>query len=140
MKKTLILVTIFLLSSCKTIDGYRVDNNTNHCFSKKDIKKIINYNSNINFKVISINSIISDKTNCYGLYSNEIGSLKSLSGIQKILKFEDNIYIYNYKDTILNKRKIKEFKIKYKDKFSSSKLDSISIIFLKGDELRGSLY
>ena len=140
MKKILIFTSIMLLSSCKIIDGYRIYNNTNHCFSNKDIKKVINHNSNIGDKVISLNPIISNKNNCIGLYSNQIGSLKSISGIQKILKFENEIYIFNYKDTILNKKKIKEFKMKYKNKFSSSKLDSISIIFLKGDELRGSIY
>lgn len=140
MKKILIFTSIILLSSCKSLDGYRIYNNTNHCFSNEDIKKVINYNSNISYKVISLNPIISNKNTCIGLYSNQVGSLKSVSGIQKILKFDNSIYIYNYKDTILNKRKLNEFLIKYHNKFSSSKLDSISLIFLKGDEILGTIY
>ena len=140
MKYYIYILLFLIISSCRVIDGFKIYGDDKSCFSKQEIKKIIKSNSENYFKSINLNAIIINKNDCIGLFQNNSNSIKSISKIQKILKIENETYIFNYKDTILNKKKMIEFKMKYKNKFSSSKLDSISIIFLKGDELRGSIY
>ncbi len=135
-KTTILLVLVSILLSCKSI---KIEGDGKNCFNKNEAIQLSN--NKRDFKIFSVAPIIKSKSNCVGLYKySHINKYMSTGVNSKVLKFENEIYGFKKNDTLLNKTKVNQFLIKYRDQFSEAEIDSIKTDFLKGDEIYGRFY
>jgi hypothetical protein len=78
--------------------------------------------------------VVGDK-NCIGLFGFTFKNLTvTWMVVQKSLRFEDKVYVFNANDELANKEAVAEFKSKYSKFFTEKALEELSSIFLKGHD------
>lgn len=113
------------------------------CFSKKDQKKIIkdrfNHGDELTDFFIIRKNVVND-AKCIGLYDYIFTGMSSNEVVNKALKFEGEIYIFDEQTLKKNERKLDKFIKVYKSEFTDEELNMLILNFRKGTEYRGSFF
>lgn len=108
-----------------------------NCFNDKHLEQLINsqYFSDTKPTDLFIYPIVVGDKKCIGLFGFIFKNLTvTWRVVQKVLRFEDKVYIFNAKDESANTEAVAEFKSKYKFLFSEKELEELTSNFLKGSE------
>lgn len=143
------LILFHVLSGCSTLKQNEIDKkletggNRIDCFSKKDQKKIIkdrfNHGDELTDFFIIRKNVVND-AKCIGLYDYIFTGLSSNEVVNKVLKFEGEIYIVDEQTLKKNEKKLDKFIKLYKSEFTDEELNMLILNFRKGTEYRGSFF
>jgi hypothetical protein len=102
---------------------------------KNDLDTIFKYYYFEGADKLDFYPIVYDKKTGIGLYSFELVKIVMSHGyLNKALKFNNYMYLYNEMDTTENINRFNEFQNKYQKLFTLSQLNDIKRTFFKGNE------
>ena len=143
MKRVIFFSIWFLIFGCANYNGFKVSQEGRNCFQDKDLEQLIISQSFSDTKPthLFIHPIVVGDKKCVGLFGFTFKNLTvTWKVVQKVLKFEDKIYVYDSNNPKANETAVNEFKDKYQKNFAEEDMDKLIESFLKGTESNTRYY